>query len=139
MALQVTNTLTATITSTEDSTGNVAINRGNGNPAVDAVVGLYIEQFKTLGAGFDTKIPSISGLDTAEIDQLYIKNNDANAIITVKWSPVAHGGQILALDLQPGSQLLLWETTTGRGVASVTVASSVGGTFCEIFIGSITG
>lgn len=133
MSVQITNTLTSFITATEDSTGNVVINRGNGNPAVDSTTALFVEQFKTLGAAVDTPIPFTVG---AEIDQLYIKNNDAAAIITVKWTK-SGGGAANVIDLQPGGLLNFWEPTTGKGVLSVTVASSIGSTFCEIFVGVI--
>lgn len=134
MAVQVTNTLTAIITSTEDSTGNVFVNRGNGNPAVDSTTGLYVQQFKTGGAAVDTAIPYPVG---QEIDQLYIKNNDPAAVITVKWTASGGGGVIKPVELQPGGMIMFWEPTTSKGVLSVTVASSVGSTFVEIFVGTI--
>ena len=133
MAVQVTNTLTAIITSTEDTTGNVFVNRGTGNPTVDSTTGLYVQQFVTAGAAVDTAIPYPVGL---AIDQLYIKNNDNVAVLTVKWTP-AGGGVTTIKTIKPGGQLIFWESVTGAGVSSVTIASSVGATFVELFVGSI--
>lgn len=134
MAVQVTNTLTAFITSTEDTTGNVTINRGNGNPAVDSTLGQYTQQFKCLGIGVDTPVPFPT--PGVEIDQLYIKNNDAAAIITVKWVPTS-GALATIIKLTPGSMIMVWETTSGQGMGAVTVASTIAGSFCELFIGAI--
>lgn len=131
MAQTVVSTLSANILSTEQATGNVVINRGTGNPNVTSTTALYVEQFITGAAGIDTIIPS-----PTVSDMLYIRNLDAAAIITVKATPQG-GVEAIIGNLQPGSQLILWNTLTGKGWTNVKVASSVGTTGVEIFSGTI--
>src|SRR5690242_13979175 len=101
MAGNVTNTLTAQITTTEDSTLNVPINRGTGNPAFDSTLG-QLSEYLSLANG-----ANVITLPKSVVYQVYIRNIDAAKSINITWTP--HGGiSNMFIVLNPGDQLILW-------------------------------
>ena len=135
----VINTLDATISSQDIDSGEEFISKKINSP-VQGRTGQYTQKFKTLAAGFDTQLPmSVGGTGANGGSQIYIKNSDKNAVLTVKWTIGA--GVVSFIQLQPGGFIILWQpsaaTTVGTVPGTVSVASSVGGTYCEIFQGVI--
>lgn len=126
----VTNTLIANITATEDSTQNVPINRGTGNPAFDSSVAegiLYI----ALGAG-----ANVIGLPISPTCQVYIRNNDPAKSVIVNWTP--NGGAAGNITtLLPGDQIILWQKPGGAnaGITTLTLTPSAAGALVEYFLG----
>lgn len=130
MANKITNTLVANITSQEDSTQNVIINRGTGNPNFDSVFAQMTE-YKVLASG-----PNLIGLPTSPCFQLYIRNNDAVLLVTPVVTPV--GGTAATLpQLYPGDQLIIWQANTGAnaGYNALSLNASGAGCLVEYFIG----
>lgn len=127
----ITAVLTAFITATEDASNNVVVNRGTGNPSVDDISTQYSEQLVTGAINVDTAVP----LAATNVDQLYIRNLDAAADLTIKGTPQGGAAATLMI-LRPGGQFIFWNTATGKGLGTVTVASSVGATGYEIFSGA---
>lgn len=131
MALNLTNSLIATILSTDDITNNVPINFGTGNPAFDSNVGEYI-RYLALGAGANGII-----LPKVPCTQFYIKNNDAAKTVQVAWTQNG-GGNVNVLILNVGAQLLFWDNPVGvttPGIANLTLTPSAAGCLVEMFLG----
>lgn len=131
MAGNTTNGLTATITSTEDSTQNVPINRGTGNPAYDSTVGEFTFYY-TLAAG-----ANVIALPILHVTQLYIKNNDPSKTIQVTWTPNG-GASASIINLNPGDIIMLWANPAGAtspGITNLTLTSVAGGALVEFFFG----
>jgi hypothetical protein len=126
----VTNTLTAVITTEEDTTGNVPINRGTGNPAQDVSVGQFTT-YQLLPIGSTSIILPI--LPTA---QVYIKNIDATSGIIVHWVVNGIAGVQLVAVLAPGDQLILWAdpTRVNGGITALSLDVSVA-CLVEYFLG----
>jgi hypothetical protein len=127
----VTNTLTATITSSEQSTGNVDINRSLGNLAFASDYGQ-----------FSTYVPLIAGANVITIPsgnctQVYVKNIDPTILVTVHLTATATAGTTTSAPIYPGGVWLTWGdpgvgTTPGYNVFSLT-SSGIG--VVEVFIG----
>lgn len=136
----ITNVASLAIKTLDQVSGDVIISRDNGDLAVLGIVGQYTQRFKLLGGSLDTPIPiTFSTSASQPLDQLYIKNVDANAIVIVKWK-VGGAGAVTACQLQPGAILLMWSPVVsgGTGINSVTCASSIGSTYIEVFEGIIS-
>jgi hypothetical protein len=130
MANKITNTLVANITAQEDSTQNIPINRGTGNPSFDSVFAQMTE-YVVLASG-DNVIP----LPAATCYQLYVRNNDPALIITIKMT--AKGGALTTREqLYPGDQFILWQANTGAnaGYTALTLNASAANALVEYFIG----
>lgn len=127
--LDATNTLTATITSTEDSTGVIPVNRGLGNLAFDSNVAEFC-YYQKLSAGDNT-----IALPDGKAFQLYVKNIDPSLTLTVKYTPTG-GVQQLSPLLAPGDVFLFWQAVTNvaSGITALILNSS-GTALVEYFIG----
>lgn len=130
MANNQTNTLTATITGTEDTTGNVPINRGLGNLSFDSNYSDFTT-YQNLATG-DNSI-TIPGVKAT---QVYVKNNDQTNTIIVKFTPTG-GAQQVSPVLQPGEVFILWQKAASAGISGLTLnVPGVGVTcLCEYFLG----
>jgi hypothetical protein len=126
----VTNQLVANVSSTEQSTSNVDINRSTGNPAFASNVGQFTT-YKKLSAGGNT-IP----LPISPITEVYIKNIDPVATLTVTWTPNTGGSDVTITVLYPGDQIILWQAPGGAtaGITTLEIAASAAG-FVEYFLG----
>lgn len=131
MSTDVTNTLIANITSTEQSTGNVDINRSVGNPSFSSAVGSFTTYF-SLAAGANV-IP----LPLSPCTQVYIRNLDNTKTVAVSWTP--NGGALEPICvLNPGGVLLLWDNPAGPttpGITSVSMTPSAATCLVEYFFG----
>lgn len=129
MANNVTNTLAAVITSTEDTTGNVPINRGTGNPAFDSVSGDFRTYLSITGALVLTPNPNPAR-------QVYIRNLDATNDLTIAWVPSGGVNNTVIL-LKPGEQIMFWgdPSKAGGGVTQITITPSATPCLLEYFIG----
>jgi hypothetical protein len=127
----VTNTLIANITSTEQSSSNIPINRSNGNPQFNANVGQFTTYF-ALGAG-----ANVITLPFSPVTQVYIKNIDPVKTITVNWTP--NGGAPANIKvLNIGDQIISWDNPAGAitpGITSLTLTPSAAGCLVEYFLG----
>lgn len=132
MANNMTNTLTATITGTEDSTGNVPINRGLGNLSFDSVFSEFTT-YQKLAAGDNTiSIPNSKAF------QVYVKNNDPSLNVIVKFTPTGLAEQV-SPTLGPGEVFLIWQLITNAaanaGVTTLKLNASGANCLVEYFLG----
>lgn len=132
MANNVTNTLTATITSTQDADGNVPINRGLGNLSFDANVADFCT-FRKLASGDNTiDIPN------GKAFQVYVKNNDPSLQLIVKYTPTT-GSQQVSPSLGPGEVFLIWQINTNAaataGITALILNASGANMLVEYFLG----
>lgn len=127
----MTNTLTATITGTEDSTGNVPINRGLGNLAFDSNYSDFTT-YQLLPTGSNPiTIPQ------GKAFQVYVKNNDPTLSIVVNYTPTGLTAQ-LSTTLGPGEVFVIWQKITNAAANAGIVALSItttGSTLVEYFLG----
>ena len=125
----VTNTLIANITSTEDSTGAVDINRGTGAPAFDS----SLADFATYRNLNDILTPT---LPAAIIFQVYVRNLDAVTPLVVSWTPQG-GSSAIITNLSPGDQVILWQKPGGVNAGVSSISFQTGGS-CnfEYFLGA---
>lgn len=132
MAGNVTNTLVANISTQEDTTSNVPINRSTGNPSFDCGNGDF-NTYKTLLAGANS-IPIPNGSTRAT--QVYIRNLDSANSITVAWAGNLTASATVII-LNPGDQIILWcdPTKTNPGITSLNLTPSAAPCLCEYFIG----
>lgn len=129
MALNTTNTLTATITATEDATGVIPVNRGLGNLAFDSNYGEFTYYQKlTIG-------DNVISLPNGKAFQVYVKNIDPSLTLTVKFTPQG-GAQQLSPLLAPGDAFIIWQTVANAasGITGLTLNSS-GTALVEYFLG----
>jgi hypothetical protein len=127
----ITNTLIANITATEDSTQNVIVNRSNGSPSFDSTTALSMEYF-VLGAGANG-IP----LPVSPCTQVYIKNIDVAKSFSVNWTPNG-GGAAVIIELNPSDSIMLWAKPGGSvtpGITGLTITPSAAGCLVEYFLG----
>ncbi len=126
----VTNTLTSTITSTNDTDGTVPINRGTGNPAFDSTTAEFTT-YQKLAAGANN-----INLPVSPACQVYVKNLDPSLIITPTITP---NGGIAAImqKLNPGDQMFIWcnPAATTPGITALSLSASGANCLCEFFIG----
>jgi hypothetical protein len=126
----VTNTLIANITSTEQSTSNVDINRGTGNPAFSASAGQFTT-YLALNPGLNSFV-----LPVTPAAQVYIKNIDPIKTVVVNWTSVGSVGSATILNLTPGDQIIFWCSPTGAsGITALTMTPSAAGCLVEYFLG----
>lgn len=129
---KVTNTLIANITSEEDSTSNVPINRSNGNPNFDATFADFSTYVKMGASPFQLPVNAYG----APCTQFYLKNLDPTIMITLSWTPQ---GQALVrvLDLYPGDSIVFWENPANdtAGITSAQISFASGSPLIEYFIG----
>jgi hypothetical protein len=137
MAANATNTLQATITST-DANGNTSINRGLGNPSFPGNVGdMTINEQLNNGANV---IPLPIGGTITGIQNIYVKNNAAPGGGTVQVSININGVGLVVVDLlQPGGVYISWNVPTPPVAASqktgLTLTASVANIPVEYFLG----
>lgn len=133
MATQVTNTLTAIVTTQEDITGSVPINRGTGNPAFDCNVGAFTTYQQLAAGNTDLQLPK------ATVYQVYIKNLDSTNTVTVQWT-ISGGAQLSVCNLTPGDQIIMWCNpaigSAGAGVSAIRLIAQGGTALVEYFIGA---
>ncbi len=137
MAGNVTNTLIANITSGEQSSGNVDINRGTGNPAFNTDLGQFTT-YRALGVGRNNiQIPMTGVTPTAT--QVYIKNVDPAISYDVFWRGSNAGLLSLSiLTLNPGDQIMFWcdpDGPTTPGITQLQIENPTDGALIEYFIG----
>jgi hypothetical protein len=132
MANNMTNTLTATITGTEDSTGNVPVNRGLGNLAFDSIFAEFCT-YQKLASGDNTIV-----IPDAKAFQVYVKNNDPSLNIVVKYTPTGLAQQ-LSSTLGPGEIFIIWSTITNAaanaGITALVLNASGANALVEYFLG----
>lgn len=126
----VTNSLSASILSTDDTTQNVPINLGTGNPAFNSTFGEYIRYGSCGVGGANLYFPQ------TPVYQFYFKNNDPAKLITINWTPQG-SGLVTVIDLSPGDQILFWQAVGGAnaGITTCTVSASSGTALFEYFAG----
>ncbi|SRR6266481_5080008 len=127
----VTNTLQANITSTEQSSSNVPINRGTGSPSFAAGVGQFTTYF--LLPGGQSSIP----LPFSPVTQLYIKNLDVAHSILVVWTQNSGAAQPV-IELNPGDQIMFWCNPSGPfipGITALWMTPNAGTALVEFFLG----
>jgi hypothetical protein len=127
----VTNTLVANISSTEQSTSNVDINRSVGNPSWASNVAQFTT-YLALALGNNS-----FNLPIATVYHLYIKNVDPAANINVSW---AQSGGINGsiIKLFPGDVIILWQNPAnalGGIITSLSLNASAAGALVEFFLG----
>lgn len=127
----ITNTLIANITATEDTTQNVIVNRTvpnlnfDSNTAEGVIYGILAN-----GANAIT-------LPAAKCFQLYIRNNDPANTITPTITPT--GGAPAALPiLFPGDAMFIWQsnTSSAAGFTALSLSANAANTLVEYFIGA---
>jgi hypothetical protein len=133
VANNMTNSLSATIISTEDTTGNVPINRGLGNLSFDSIYGEFTA-YQNLGNGDNTIT-----LPNSPAYQVYVKNNAASGNIVVKYTPQG-GAQQLSPSLGPGECFVIWQANNSgggvlAGITALIINASVANLPVEYFIG----
>jgi hypothetical protein len=126
----VTNSLVATITSTEQSTSNTPINRSTGNPSFSCNGALF-NTYQALAAG-----PNPFGLPYIPATQLYVRNIDPTKTILVSWTPNG-GASASIITLNPGDQIILFCNPTGTtpGITAGFLTPSAAGALVEVFAG----
>jgi hypothetical protein len=132
MANNVTNALSATIISTEDTTGLVPVNRGLGNLSFDSIFADFTT-YEKLGAG-DNAIAIPNG----KAFQVYVKNNDPALFIVVKYTPTGLAQQLSAT-LGPGEVFVMWQQITNAnanaGITGLVLNASGANALVEFFLG----
>ncbi len=127
----VTNTLVANFTSTEQSSSSVNINRSNGNPGFNANVGQFTTYF--LLPGGQSSIP----LPFSPVTQLYIKNLDQAHSILIVWT-MNTGAAHPVIELNPGDQIMFWCSPAGAmtpGITELFMTPNSGTALVEFFLG----
>lgn len=126
-----TNTLTATITGAEFSTGNVPINRGLGNLAFNSNFSEFCT-YQTIPVGTTTIT-----LPASKVTQVYVKNNDNANNIVVNYTPSGGSSQVTPT-LGPGECFLIWQAAipvvTGGGITALSITATVP-VLVEYFLG----
>lgn len=132
MANNMTNTLTATITGTEDTTGNVPVNRGLGNLAFDSIFAEFTT-YQKLASGDNTIV-----IPDGKAFQVYVKNNDPALFIIVKYTPTGLAQQVSST-LGPGEVFLQWQQITNgnanAGITGLVLNASGANALVEYFLG----
>jgi hypothetical protein len=124
----LTNTLTANITVTEQSTGNVIVNRGIGNLAFSSDYGQFWSYYPVTTGG--NVILITGGL----AKQIYVKNIDPAIHINVNLTALA-GATTASAALYPGGVWMTWsDPALADGYTNFSITSSGVGVV-EIFIG----
>lgn len=123
----VTNTLVANVSSTEQSTSNVPINRGTGNPAYACNVGVFAT-YVQLGGSTNIVLPITT------VTQLYIKNIDPTLSCIVNWTP-KNASNATILELNPGDQIIFWSNPGGATSPGITSLTLTGTGLVEYFLG----
>jgi hypothetical protein len=131
-ANKITNTLIANITAQEDSSQNIVINRGTGNPNFDSVVAQMTEYYILANGNNDIALPATTCY------QLYVRNNDPALIITPKITPKGGVVEMSFTQLYPGDQLIIWQANNGvnAGFTAFSLVASGAGALVEFFIGA---
>lgn len=127
----VTNTLVANISSTEQSTSNVPINRSTGNPSFASNSGSFVT-YVALAAGVNVPFFPFS-----PITQVYVRNIDAAKSLSMSWVPNG-GAAAVVIELNPGDQIILWSNPAGPvapGITSISFTPSTSGCLIEYFFG----
>ena len=128
--MAITNTITTTIQEL-DANGQTLARRVASVSDAAATVG----QFRA-GNLTDTSETSIS-LPVTQVRQLWVRNTDTVATITVKWTPNGGTETATGVVLGPTDQIMLWHTTTGstKGISSVKLTASEANATFEIYLG----
>ena len=128
--MAITNTISTTIQEL-DANGQVLARRVASTSDNAATVG----EFRA-GNLIDTSETSIS-VPVAQVRQLWVRNTDSAATITVKWTPNGGTETTTGIVLGPNDQIMLWHTTTGstKGISSVKLTASEANATYEIYLG----
>lgn len=131
MANKITNTLVANITAQEDSTQNVIVNRGTGNPNFDSVLAQMTEYYVLANGANVIPLPTVTCF------QLYIRNNDPALLITPTVTPKG-GVAAIYPQLYPGDQMFIWQSNVGAnaGFTALTLTASGANALVEFFLGA---
>lgn len=135
----IINTLDATFKTIDQNSGDIIITKTVGL-VINGIAGQYTQRYKLQTAAVDTAMPTVElGNNALNIDQLYIKNVDPNAKVTIKWRIGAAAVANITI-LPPGGVLIFWNPTVipGSTINSITCASDIGLTYVEIFQGVIS-
>jgi hypothetical protein len=129
----MSNSLSATIIATEDTTGNVPINRGLGNLSFDSIFAEFTA-YQNLSNG-----DNVITLPNSPAYQVYVKNNGSVGNIIVKFTPQG-GAQQVSPSLGPGEIFLLWQANSSlaaalAGITALTVNANQANIPIEYFIG----
>jgi hypothetical protein len=133
VANNMSNSLSATIIATEDTTGNVPINRGLGNLSFDSIFAEFTA-YQNLSNG-----DNVITLPDSPAYQVYVKNNGASGNIIVKYTPQG-GAQQVSPVLGPGEIFLIWQANNSAanptaGITALIVNASTANIPIEYFIG----
>lgn len=130
----VVNTLTANITSTEISTGNVPVNRGLGNLGFNAIYADFTTYQQLLVIG-DTTI----AIPMGKAFQVYVRNLDNALKITVKYTPTGLTQQV-SPTIGPGEAFIIWQQNTNAdpnaGITALVLNASGQPCIVEYFLGN---
>jgi hypothetical protein len=131
MAINTTNAVTVNITTTEDTSGAVDINRSIALSYDSNFAELISYQKLLTGA---TQIPNTIA---NTYYQVYIKNNDAAAQVQVSVLPT--GGALVNMGtLNPQDFILIWQKTAGTanaGYTGITLTVTAASCLVEYFLG----
>lgn len=135
MALtDVVNTAIVNITSTEQSTSAVDINRGT-NLQYNSNMGQFTT-YTNLGVGLNV-IPLPFPNPAV---QVFIKNLDATKTITVGWTTSGAAAVTPVIVLNPGEFIMFWQNPTGgaggTGIVALNLTPSAVPCLVELFLGS---
>jgi len=127
--MAITNTFTVTIQEL-DANGQTLARRVASTSDTAATVGEFIS------GNLATTAESTITLPVAQVRQIWVRNTDSTATITVKWTPTTSSEVTVAV-LSPNDQLALWHTTTGAtlGASTLKLTASATNTTYEVFIG----
>ena len=115
----------------QDSNGVNILNRTIGAVAYAGLVGQFRSGLLATTGATTIEVP------TTNIGQFFFKNTHATANITLRWTPTAATGSVIATTLTPGSVLALWQAVSGSSgaITAMTGTSDVASGTYEIFLG----
>jgi hypothetical protein len=126
----VTNTLIANITVTEDTTQNVVVNRTVPGLVIDSNVAEGVFYQKLTGA-YTVNLPDTP----AGGYQLYVRNNDTTNGVNVVANSGA--GTMINVTLAPGGVILLWQNpSNGQAYTALIFTPIATPVLIEYFIGA---
>lgn len=133
----VTNTLTASISSQDDASLNTPISLQSGNPAYDSS---FAQDLRYLSLGVGANVIHFQPSSVFGYTHIYIKNLDPASSISVIWTPNG-GAPTTIITLPPGGLIILWlppstqASPTGISALTLTNLSATNTCLCEVFYG----
>lgn len=122
-----TNNMTLLLNQQDSNLTNI-LNRTIGAISFGATVGIFGEYSFPNTSSFTRTLPTTTVLN------MYFKNLDATAVVTVTWTP-SGGSSNVVKAVGPGAILVFWETATGNGITALSYQSTVSGSKFEEFLG----